>query len=144
MHQLQFCSRSRDNKWLPVAYASRAMTTAEKNYAQIEKEMLAITFACERFHLFMYRQSIQVETDHKPLDQIFKKSLSDCSIRIQRLMLWLQKYTLDVSYTPGKYMHTADALSRAYLQTTCSGELSGEEEIKVYINSIVTNLPVSD
>ena len=42
-----------DNKWLPVAYASRAMTTTEKNYAQIEKEMLAITFACERFHQFI-------------------------------------------------------------------------------------------
>ena len=120
------------------------MTTAEKNYAQIEKEMLAITFACERFHQFIYGQSIQVETDHKPLEAIFKKSLSDCPIRIQRLMLRLQKYTLDVSYTPGKYMHTADALSRAYLQTTCSGDLSGEEEIKVYIDSIITNLPVSD
>ena len=78
-----------EDKWLPVAYASRAMTTAEKNYAQIEKEMLAITFACERFHQFIYGQSIQVETDHKPLEAIFKKSLSDCPIRIQRLMLRL-------------------------------------------------------
>ena len=67
-----------DDKWLPVAYASRAMTTAEKNYAQIEKEMLAITFACERFHQFIYGQSIQVETDHKPQEAIFKKFLSDC------------------------------------------------------------------
>ncbi|XP_062610112.1 uncharacterized protein LOC134271904 [Saccostrea cucullata] len=133
-----------DDKWMPVAYASRAMTTAEKNYAQIEKEMLAITFACERFHQFIYGQAVQVETDHKPLETIFKKSLSDCPIRIQRLMLRLQKYTLVVFYTPGKFMHTADALSRAYLQTACSGDLSGEEEVQVYVDSVITNLSVSD
>ena len=40
--------------WKPVAYASRAMTSAEKNYAQIEKEPLSITFACERCHQFIY------------------------------------------------------------------------------------------
>ena len=63
-----------DNKWMPMSYA-RAMTKAEKNYAQKGKEMLAITFACERFHQFIYGQSIQGEADHKPLEAIFKKSL---------------------------------------------------------------------
>lgn len=36
--------------WRTVAYASRAMTDADKRYAQNEKELSAITFACERFH----------------------------------------------------------------------------------------------
>ena len=70
--------QQKDDKWLPVVYASRAMTEAEQRYAQIEKELLAITFACERFHQHIYGQELEVETDHKPLILLFTKSLSDC------------------------------------------------------------------
>ena len=46
--------QKRDNNWFPVAYASRAMTPSEKNYAQIEKETLAILFGTHRFHDYLY------------------------------------------------------------------------------------------
>ena len=130
--------------WMPVAYASRVMTTAETRYAQIEKEMLAITFACERFHQYIYGQPVQIETDHKPLVSIFKKSLSECPIRIQRLMIRLQKYELNVEFTPGKFMHTADALSRAYEQTSHQNDQSGEADVEVYVDSVIGILPISD
>ena len=58
----------------PVAYASRALalTTAETRYAQIEKELLAIVFACERFESYIYgRDETNVQTDHKPLESTF-------------------------------------------------------------------------
>lgn len=80
-----------DENWVPVAYASRALTQAETRYAQIEKELLAITYACERFNQYVYGQTFEVETDHKPLVAIFTKSLSDCPLRIQRLMIRLQR-----------------------------------------------------
>ena len=52
----------------PVAYASHALTPTETCYAQIEKELLSIVFACDRFHAFVYgRDLVNVETDHKPL-----------------------------------------------------------------------------
>ena len=45
-------------KHRPVAYSSKALTESQKNYAQIENEMLAIVFGCERFHDFLYRQNV--------------------------------------------------------------------------------------
>lgn len=89
------------------------MTDAETRYAQIEKELLSITYACERFHQFVSGQEISVETDHKPLIALFHKPLNDCPLRIQRMMIRLQRYSLTVTYTPGKLMFTADTLSRA-------------------------------
>lgn len=63
--------------WQPIACASRSVTDAETRSAQIEKELLSITYACERFHQFVSGQEITVETDHKPLN--------DCPLRIQRI-----------------------------------------------------------
>ena len=55
----------------PVAFASRSLSSAEKNYAQIEKELLAIVFASEKFHHYVYGHgSVTVESDHKPLEYI--------------------------------------------------------------------------
>ena len=59
----------------PVAYASRALTDCQKKYAQIEKELLAIVFGCDKFHEYIYGKTVTVETDHKPLESIFKKPL---------------------------------------------------------------------
>ena len=103
-----------DGQWMPVAYASRAMTSAERNYAQIEKEQLGVVFACERFHSYIYGRTTNVETDHLPLIAISKKPLCDAPPRLQRLLLRLQKYNCTLSYTPGKHLVIADALSRAF------------------------------
>ncbi len=99
--------------WQPIAYASRSMTDAETRHAQIEKELLSITYACQTFYQFVSGQAISDETDHKPLIALFQKPLNDCPLRIQRMMIQLQRYTLNVTYTPGRLMYTADTLSRA-------------------------------
>jgi len=61
----------------PVAYASRALTNAKMRYTQIEKELLAVVFAFYKFHQYTYRKEVTVESDHKPLEIITKKRLSD-------------------------------------------------------------------
>ena len=66
----------------PVVYASRSLTVAEQHYAQIEKELLAIVFACERFNQFIYGKQVTVESDHKPLEAIITKPLSQAPPRI--------------------------------------------------------------
>ncbi len=60
----------------PVAFASRALTDAERNYAQIEKELLAIVYGTELFHQYTYGRSVIVESDHKPLETLTRKPLS--------------------------------------------------------------------
>ena len=102
----------------PIAYASRALTKMRQNYAQIEKETLAVVFGCEKFHQFVYGRTIEIETDHRPLQSIFNKPLQQVPARLQHFLLQLQKYDLQVTYKPGKYLHVADTLSRSYLQET--------------------------
>ena len=100
----------------PVAYASRALTVTEQNYAQIEKELLAIVFGMERFHHYTYGRHVDVESDHKPLEAINTKPLIAAPKRLQRMLLRLQRYDITITYKPGKDMHLADTLSRAFLK----------------------------
>ena len=126
----------------PVVYASRSLAVAEQHYAQIEKELLAIVFACERFNQFIYGKQVTVESDHKPLEAIITKPLSQAPPRIQRLLIRLQKYQPMVKYVPGKFLFIADTLSRAYLPAKGEQqELS--EDIEVMVHSMVTEIPAS-
>lgn len=102
----------------PVAYASKALTDTEQRYAQIEKELLAIVFASFRFEQYIYGKSVKIETDHKPLESIFMKPLLKCPKRLQRMLLQLQRFNLEVIYKPGSKMVIADTLSRDYLPDT--------------------------
>ena len=114
----------------PVAYASRSLSSAEKNYGQIEKEMLAITYGCDKFHDYIYgHSSVTVETDHKPLQNLHKKPLAENPPRIQRMMLRIQKYDIQVKYRPGKELFIADTLSRS---ATSSAENS-EDDFEVHV-----------
>ena len=99
--------------WQPVAYISRAMTPAETRYAQIEKEALAITWACEKLDFYLVGNFFEIETDHKPLVQLLGvKDLSGLPLRVQRFRMRLMRYRYDIFHTPGTEMFLADLLSR--------------------------------
>ena len=98
----------------PVEFASKALTETEQRYAQIEKELLAIVFAMERFHTYVYGRNVTIETDHKPLITIVKKPLTSAPKRLQRMLLRLQRYNFELEYKPGSQVIIADTLSRAY------------------------------
>lgn len=89
------------------------MTETETRYAQIEKELLAVVFACSRFNDYIYGKPVTIETDHQPLITIIRKPIFSAPARLQRMMLQLQKYNIDLVYKKGKHMYLADTLSRA-------------------------------
>ena len=128
----------------PVAFASRALTDAETRYAQIEKELLAIVLACNKFSNLVYGRHTLIHSDHKPLERIFKKSLSQTTPRLQRMLLCLLKFDLEVAYKPGKEMYVSDTLSRTYTttpQTTAEIELA--EEIDVTVHTLLHDTDIS-
>ena len=114
----------------PVAFSSRALTSTG-NYAQIEKELLSIVHGCTRFDQYVYGREITVQTDHKPLVNIFNKPLLSAPRRLQRMLLQLQKYNLKLVYKPGKELFIADTLSRAFLSSDTTQEKMKSEVLAV-------------
>ena len=104
-----------DGREAPVAYASRSLNLSEQRYAQIGKEALAMTWACDKFDRYLIGRDepFEVQTDHKPLVPIMnKQDIDECPLRIQRLKLRMMKFHFEVVYVPGKQLSVADTLSR--------------------------------
>ena len=125
----------------PIAFASKSLTDTEVNYAQIEKETYAILFGCKRYHQYVYGRPVKVESDHKPIESIWKKPLHTAPPRIQRMLLQLQKYDLHIEFVKGKSIPLADTLSRKYLSDTYPDLSTG---LDIHVHSVVSNLPFSD
>ena len=84
-------------------------------------------FAANKFHDYIFGKKVTVESDHKPLETIFKKKLMDVPKRLQRMRLQLQRYNLNVMYKPGKHLLIADALSRNYSMKQQEQSITDEE-----------------
>lgn len=127
----------------PVEFASLTLTDTQTRYAQIEKEMLAIVFAVERFRQYIYgKTDVTVQTDHKPLEALFTKPLVSVPARLQRMMMRVQGFTIKVIYTPGKFMYVADTLSRAPLNELMDERVS--EEVDIQTCFVIDNVSFSD
>ena len=106
-----------DGSWRPVSYASRSMSETERRYAQIEKEALATTWACEKFANFLIGKHFLVETDHKPLVPLLGvKHLDTLPSRVLRFRLRLDRFSYDIGHVPGKELYTADTLKSSDTQ----------------------------
>ncbi|XP_058816915.1 uncharacterized protein K02A2.6-like [Topomyia yanbarensis] len=98
-----------------VQHASRALTAAEKNYSQPDREGLAIIFAVTKFHKMLFGRCFHLQTDHEPLLRIFgsKKGIPVyTSNRLQRWALTLLLYDFTSEYVPTAKFGNADILSR--------------------------------
>ena len=98
-----------------MAYASRSLASAEKNYSQLDKEALAIIFGVKRFHQYIYGRTFQLVSDHKPLMSILDAQRGIpvmASARLQRWAPMLAAYDYSIVYRPGSKLANADCLSR--------------------------------
>lgn len=93
-----------------ISYASRSLTDTETRYSQTEKEALALIWACEKFHPYIYGVPFELVTGHKPLEVIYGSKSRPCA-RIERWVLRMQPYKFEVKYQPGP-KNIADPLSR--------------------------------
>ena len=94
----------------PVAYASRKLLPREANYSTIEKECLGIVWGIVKFAKYLYGVEFALETDHKPLQYLQAKKVTNS--RLMRWALLLQPYKFTVKYIKGKDNLGADYLSR--------------------------------
>ena len=133
------------DQWRPVAYASRSLSDTEKRYSQIDKEGLAITWACERFRDYLIGREFHIETDHIPLVPLLgEKDVCELPPRIQRYRMKLMRYHFTNSHVAGRELFTADAVSRAPSSQPSPSDEELEDASSAYIAMIRQSFPASD
>jgi len=115
----------------PVIYISKKLSEAEKNYAQIDREALAIVWAIEKLRNYLYGRRFTLVTDHKPLTFIFddKKEINKIqSARLQRWALKLTEFDFKIKYLKTDQIPQSDCLSR--LNNSKCAEIFSIESVK--------------
>ena len=122
----------KDGTEWPIAYASRTLSQTECNYAQLEKETLALIFGIKKFHQYLYGRHFTLITDHKPLMAILgsKKGIPPlAAARLQRWALILAAYNYQLEFRPTQSHSNADGLSRLPLPSEKPPEYSSEPSV---------------
>nr|XP_037273014.1 uncharacterized protein K02A2.6-like [Rhipicephalus microplus] len=99
----------------PIAFTSRSLVPAERNYSHIDKEALALMFGVTKFRQYLWGREFEAITDHKPLLGLLspdKRVPEMCSPRIMRWALMFGAYNYKLMYRPGASIANADGLSR--------------------------------
>ena len=111
-------SQGEIGKDYPIAFASRSLNKAERNYSTTEKELLAIVWGVRYFRPYLYGTKFTVVTDHKPLTWIV--SVKDPGSRLLRWRIKLEEHDYEIVFKKGVANTNADALSRISQMATAT------------------------
>ena len=136
-------------KWVPLAFYSRKLSSAEKNYSAFDRELLAAYSAIRHFRHFVEAKPFTIYTDHKPL--VFAlTNIAERSPRQARHLSFIAEFTTDIQYIKGKHNKVADTLSRinaATLPLIDFRQLAGDQlssaEIEAY-RTAISSLKLQD
>ena len=136
----------------PIAFASKTLTSTEKNYSQVEKEALSIIFGVKKFHQYLSGRHFQLTIDHKPLLAIFSPEKSLPVMTLQRLQRWaliMMGYDYHIVYRKSADHANADALSRPAIGSDPNFDkdesiVKIDNEVNMLDSHIILNLPLSE
>ena len=134
------------DKWQPVEFASKCLSDAEKNYHNIEVEIIAVTWGCKKMSKYLHGlHHFVIQTDHKPLILILNyKPLAEMPPHIQQMCMCLLKFSFAAEYVKGKDLAKVDALSQApWSKATKEYEII-EQEIAAHVDIVIGNLPAME
>ena len=117
-----------------IAYSSRSLSEVERRYSQIEKECLAIVYGCEKFHIYLYGRSFEIDSDAKALEYIFNNTNRKIPMRIERWTWRLLPYDFKIRHVPG-IMNPADYLSRHPVED----HNSHKNDVEEYVNYVFSS-----
>ena len=126
-----------DCSYRPIAFGSRSLSGTEQKCGQIEGESLAIVFGCEHFHMYLYGRQCEIETDHRPLEHMYRSKASNAGkltpARIERWRLSFQKYDLQTLQTPKQ--NGVMRLSICLLLTLSKGNVVARDSQRPYLSA---------
>jgi hypothetical protein len=105
------------------------VSKAERNYSATEKEALALVWATDHFHPYLYRRKFTLITDHCPLTWL--KSIKEPKGRLARWLLTISEYDWQIRHKAGKHHRNADGLSRAPLPSKCHLQMENDRPLNI-------------
>ena len=121
-----------DRRLMPISFASRVLSPAERNYSVTEKELLAVVWSLKKFRHTILGFPVQIITDHRPVVDLFKKRAFVENSKFNRWFISVLEFNPDFKYIPGRYNTIADGLSRV-----AEEEVSNQS--KTYYSFLVEN-----
>ena len=133
--------KNKDGELAPIYFHFKTLSDTEKNYPNIDRELLGVVHTVEKFSNFTTGYKTIVHTDHRPLLALFQKNIVNTPPRLARLLLRVSHYDLELDYKKGKEMYISDPLSCMPNHEVDNGKtIPG---LNVYIHEVYNSVDIS-